>query len=148
LRGIEAGLAIQGRHLYQLGVTPMSRSSLAYANAKRPATLFEDLFGLMLFKCAGIAPRHKFRFKNPLYSMDATLIRLCLSFFGWAKFRKAKGAVKLHVKFNHAGYIMSFALLTTGRVHESQIAPKIPLDSGDVVVIGSRVFGFRLSPNP
>lgn len=135
LRGIEAGLATQGRHLYHLGVTPMSRSSLAYANAKRPASLFEDLFVLMLSKCATIAPRHKFRFKNPLYSIDASLIRLCLSLFDWAKFRKTKGAVKLHVKFNHAGYIPNFALLTTGKVHESQIAPKIPLDSGDVVVM-------------
>ncbi|MBN1594908.1 IS4 family transposase [candidate division FCPU426 bacterium] len=135
LRGIEAGLATQGRNLYRLGVTPMSRSSLAYANAHRPAALFEDLFYRMLSKCTAIAPRHKFRFKNPLYSIDASLIRLCLSLFDWAKFRKTKGAIKLHVKFNHAGYIPNFALLTTGKVHESQIAPKIPLDSGDVVVM-------------
>jgi hypothetical protein len=135
LRGIEAGLATQGRHLYHLGVTPMSRSSLAYANAHRPAALFEDLFYRMLSKCAAIAPRHKFRFKNPLYSIDASLIRLCLSLFDWAKFRKTKGAVKLHVKFNHAGYIPNFALLTTGKVHDSKIAPKIPLESGDVAVM-------------
>jgi hypothetical protein len=58
--------------------------------------------------------------------------------------RKTKGAVKLHVKFNHAGYIPSFALLTTDSVHESQIASEIPLDSGDLVVMdrGYLDFGY------
>jgi putative transposase len=135
LRGIEAGLATQGQHLYHLGVTPLSRSSLAYANAHRPAALFEAMFSRMLSKCQAIAPRHKFRFKNPLYSIDATLISLCLALFNWAKFRKTKGAVKLHVKFNHAGYLPTFALVTTGTVHERRVAPRIPLEAGDVVVM-------------
>ena len=98
----------------------------------------------MLSKCQAIAPRHTFRFKNPLYSIDATVISLCLSLFNWAQFRKTKGAVKLHVKFNHAGYLPSFALVTTGRVHERTVAPRIPLETGDVVVVdrGFLDFGY------
>jgi putative transposase len=88
----------------------------------------------MLSKCQPLAPKHKFRFKNPLYSIDNTVIDLCLSLFDWAKFRKTKGAVKLHVKLNHSGYLPTFAIVTTAKVHEQNVAPLIPLEKGDVVV--------------
>ncbi|HHT9126346.1 MAG TPA: IS4 family transposase [Candidatus Brocadiia bacterium] len=45
-----------------------------------------------------------------------------------------KGAVKLHVKLNHSGYLPSFAVVTTGKVHEQKVAPSIPLEKGDVIV--------------
>jgi hypothetical protein len=134
LRGIEAGLATQGRHLYHLGITPVHRSTLSYANEHRSYELFQKLFFLMLSKCQPLAPRHKFRFKNPLYSIDATVIDLCLTLYNWAKFRTTKGAVKLHVKLNHAGYLPNFAIITEGRVHEQKVAWGIPLEKGDVTV--------------
>lgn len=134
LRGIEAGLATQGRNLYHLGITPVHRSTLSYANEHRSYELFQKLFFLMLSKCQPLAPRHKFRFKNPLYSIDATVIDLCLGLYDWAKFRTTKGAVKLHIKLNHAGYLPNFAIATEGRVHEQKAAWGIPLEREDVVV--------------
>jgi len=134
LRGIEAGLASQGANLYHLGIKPIHRSTLAYANQHRSHELFKKTFFWMLSKCQGIAPKHKFRFKNPLYSLDATVIDLCLSLYNWAKFRTTKGAVKLHVKLNHSGYLPSFMVVTTGKVHETKIAPSIPLEKGDVAI--------------
>jgi putative transposase len=134
LRGIEAGLASQSKTLYHLGVTPVHRSTLSYANEHRSHDLFKKIFSLMLSKCQPLAPKHKFRFKNPLYSIDATIISLCLSLFDWAKFRTAKGAIKLHVKLNHSGYLPTFAVMTPGKVHEMHVAPAIPLERGDVVV--------------
>ena len=134
LRGIEAGLATQAQHLYHLGVKPVHRSTLAYANEHRSHELFKKIFGFMLSKCQPIAPKHKFRFKNPLSSIDATVIDLCLSLYDWAKFRTTKGAVKLHVKLNHDGYLPTFMAMTEGKVHESSVAPTIPMEAGDVVV--------------
>lgn len=134
LRGITAGLATQSQKLYHLGVQPVARSTLAYANEHRTHKLFETMFYGMLSKCQPLAPKHKFRFKNPLSSLDATVIDLCLSLYDWAKFRTTKGAVKLHVKLNHAGYLPTFMTMTEGKVHESTVAPSIPLESGDVVV--------------
>lgn len=134
LRGIEAGLATQAPSLYHLGITLIHRSTLAYANEHRRHELFKKLFFLMLSKCQPLAPRHKFRFKKPLYSLDATVIDLCLTLYNWAKFRTAKGAVKLHVKLNHAGYLPNFAIITEGRVHEQKAAWNIPLEKNDVVV--------------
>ena len=134
LRGIEAGLATQSKALYHMGIEPIHRSTLAYANEHRTHELFEKIFFNMLSKCQPLAPRHKFRFKNPINSIDATTIDLCLSLYDWAKFRTAKGAVKLHVKLNHSGYLPTFAIVTTGKVHETQVAPSIPLDKGDVAI--------------
>lgn len=134
LRGIEAGLASQAQSLYHLGVRPIHRSTLAYANEHRSHELFKNVFFWMLSKCQPIAPRHHFRFKNPLYSLDATIIPLCLSLFNWAKFRTTKGAIKLHVKFNHSGYLPTFTVMTPGKVHEASVAPSIPLEKGDVAV--------------
>jgi len=134
LRGIEAGLASQSNTLYHMGVKPVHRSTLSYANEHRSHELFKKTFEWMLSKCQPLAPKHKFRFKNPLYSIDNTIIDLCLSLFDWAKFRKTKGAVKLHVKLNHSGYLPTFAIVTTAKVHEQNVAPLIPLEKGDVVV--------------
>ena len=89
LRSIEAGLASQSKSLYHLGVKPIHRSTLAYANQHRTHKLFKKIFERRLFKCQPIAPKHKFRFKNPLYSIDTTTIDLCLSIFNWAIFRKS-----------------------------------------------------------
>ncbi|MEK7731553.1 MAG: IS4 family transposase [Planctomycetota bacterium] len=134
LRGIEAGLATQSQNLYHLGINPVHRSTLAYANEHRPHDLFKKIFEAMLSKCQPFAPKHKFRFKNPVYSIDATVIDLCLSLYDWAKFRTTKGAVKLHVKLNHAGYLPAFMVMTNGNVQEQRAAPSIPLERGDVAI--------------
>ena len=143
LRGIEAGLATQVKSLYHLGVKPIHRSTLAYANEHRTHELFQKIFFCMLSKCQSIAPQHKFRFKNPIHSLDATTIDLCLSLYNWAKFRTTKGAVKLHVKFNHAGYLPTFMIMTNGNVHEQRVAPSIPLERGDVAIFDRGYTDYR-----
>ena len=134
LRGIEAGLATQGASLYHVGVGPVHRSTLAYANEHRSHELFKKVFFNMLSKCQPIAPGHKFRFKNPLFSIDNTIIALCLSLYDWAKFRAIKGAVKIHVKLNHSGYLPAFMIVTNGKDNDNTAMPSMPLEKGDIIV--------------
>lgn len=134
LRGIEAGLATQAKTLYHMGIRPIHRSTLSYANEHRTHELFKKTFEYMLSKCKPLTPRHKFRFKNPLYSIDSTLIKLCLSLYNWAKFCNTKGAVKLHVKLNHSGYLPTFLVVTPGNVTDQKVAFSIPLEKGDIAV--------------
>jgi putative transposase len=84
-------------------------------NHDKPYELYEALFGKVLSRCQCIAPTYNFRFKNPLYSLDASTIDLCLSVFRWADFRATKGSVKLHVGLNHAGYLPEFVTITKGK---------------------------------
>jgi hypothetical protein len=62
----------------------------------RSAAFFEALFGRFYQRCQPVSPRHKFKFNNQLYSLDATVVQLCLSLFPWASSRRTKGAIKLH----------------------------------------------------
>ena len=96
LRGIETALGAQRNFAYHLGIRrQVKRSTLSYANEHRRAGLFETIFGLMLEKVLSVQPAHGFRFNNPLYSVDATTIEVCLRVFPWAHFRETKGGIKL-----------------------------------------------------
>jgi hypothetical protein len=137
LREICGGLKCCLGKLNHLGISDApKRSTLAYANAHRPWQLFEAIFHQLLARCQSMAPgRKKFRFRNKLYSLDATVIELCLSLFDWAKFRQTKGAVKLHVLLDHEGYLPVFAAITDGKVHEIHVARKLDFPAGSIVVI-------------
>ena len=127
MRDIVANLKVQGHKRYHLGVSEVTRSSLAGVNEKQPYTLYEALFGKLLKRCQGQAPRHGFRFKNKLYSLDASTLDLCLSLFPWAKFRQTKGAVKLHVGLDHDGYLPTFVHITDGKTSDIKGAQSLSL---------------------
>lgn len=137
LREISGGLASCLGKLRHLGIDRApSRSTLAYANEKRPWKLYEKLFYQLLDRVRMVAPgRKKFRFKNKLFSLDATLIELCVSLFDWATYRQTKGAVKLHLLLDHEGYFPVFAHVTDGRAHEVTIAQQLSFPKGSVVVM-------------
>ena len=122
-----------GRRLYHLGLRTIARSTVADANRTRPVAFFKDLFSEMYSLCATKAPSHKFRFKSKLYSMDATTIKLCLTLFPWAKFRKAKGGIKMHTVLDHDGYLPSFVNVTDAKTHESRVAPRFDFRPGSIV---------------
>ena len=81
-----------------------------------------------------MAPKHGFRFKNKLYSLDASTIDLCLSVFPWAKFRTTKGAIKLHVGLDHNGYLPTFITVTEGKVHDLNVGRTLTLPPQSIVV--------------
>lgn len=82
-----------------------------------------------------MAPKHKFRFKNRLYSMDATTVSLCLSVFPWAKFRRAKGGIRLHTVLDHSGYLPAFMEISDGKKHEIRAAKSLRLPKGSIVAV-------------
>jgi hypothetical protein len=139
LREICNGLACCLGKLVHLGISkPPSKSTLAYANEHRPASLFEDLFwsALSRFRQRGELKcrKKRFRFRNKLLSLDSTTISLCLSLFPWAKFRRAKGGVKVHVLLDHDDYLPAFAVITEAKQHDVKIARKIKLNQGSIIV--------------
>jgi len=115
------------------------RSTLSYANEHRPWELYQTVFEQLLGKCASLVQerggRKKFRFKNKLLSLDATVIDVALSVFDWAKFRRTKGAIKLHLLLDHDGYLPSFAVVTDGATHEIRVARSLRFEAGTILVI-------------
>lgn len=135
LRDILSNLSAQSSKLYHLGLGPVSRSSLARVNEQQPYSLYEAVFAKLLSRCQGLAPRHGFRFKNKLYSLDASTIDLCLNLFPWAKFRRTKGAVKLHVGIDHDGLLPAFLTVTEGKTHDIVAARALSLPKGSIVAV-------------
>ena len=135
LREIEQGLASAEGRLQQLGVgRAAKRTTLAYANAHRPWQLFQDVFQRLYARCHEVAPGHKFRFKSPLLSLDSSTIDLCAAVFDWAKFRRTKGAVKLHLLLDHDGHLPRYAVITDGKTTDIEVARALELPPGSIVV--------------
>ena len=147
LREICGGLATALGKLVHLGVKAAPpRSTLAYANKHRPWQVYEGVFLSVLGRCQALAAgkRRKFRFKNPLRSLDATVIDLCLKVFDWARFRRAKGAIKLHLQLDHQGYLPCWAMVTDGKTHEVKVAQRLTFEPGTIVVEDRGYNDYRL----
>ena len=134
LRDIVTNISAQAHKLYHLGINIISRSSLSRVNDVQPYSLYEALFYKLLSRCQTMAPRHGFRFKNKLYSLDASTIDLCLSVFPWADFRTKKGAIKLHVGLDHDGLLPSFIHVTEGKSHDITVGRTLDLPKQSIVV--------------
>jgi len=139
LREITEGLQASEGKLRHLGLPEApARSTLAYANSHRPWQLFETVFQQLLADCQkrlGVAKAGaRLGLPSKLLSLDATVIDLCAKVFDWAQFRTTKGAVKLHLLLDHDGYLPSYAVITEGKVHEIQVARKLKLQRGTMLV--------------
>ena len=138
LREICGGLSTALGKLTHLGMQEApSRSTLSYANTSRPWQLYEALFYCLLEDAELLAGKQKrrFKFKNPLFSIDSSIIDLCLSIFDWARFRQRKGAVKLHLMLNHQGCLPSWACITDGKVADVTMARTLDFEPGTIVAM-------------
>ena len=135
LRDVVENVSAQAHRLYHLGSARLTRSNLSRINERKPYELYEALFGTLLKRCQTKTSGHNFRFKNALYSLDASTIDLCLSVFPWADFRTTKGAIKLHVGLNHDGYLPEFITVTQGRCADVTAGRKINFPKGSIVVM-------------
>jgi putative transposase len=142
LRSMVTGLNSQRRSWYHLGLSDkeIKRSSLSYANNHRSSELFKSLFEALLGEAQKHKESHGFRFKNPLYSMDATVIDLCMKLFPWAEFRKGKAGIKLTVKLDHQGKIPCFVVESNAKEHDGKKAWSVPFTKGDVAVFDRGYF--------
>jgi len=146
LREICGGLACCLGKLRHLGMSDApKKSTLSYANAHRAWQMFRDLFYETLEVCKStVVNKHKFRFKNKLLSLDSSTISLCLSLFPWAKFRRTKGAVKLHLLLDHDGYLPTYAYISEGKRGDVTIARKVPLAPGSIVAMDRGYNDYKL----
>ena len=145
LRDIETGLSAQSSRWYHLGLSCVHKSTLSDANTKRDYRIFEETFYHLLARCKDLTPKHKFRFKNPLYTIDATTIDLCLSVFPWAKFRKSKGAIKMHCLYDHSGALPSFLTVTDGKRHDVRVVKEtsLPLLPDSIISVDKAYIDYK-----
>jgi len=138
LREICGGLAALEGKLRHLGIADCPKATtLSYANAHRPWALYQAIFEQTLVRCqaeAALRTRRKFKFKHKLLSLDSSMVELCAETFDWARYKKTKGALKLHLVLDHDGYLPCYAVITEGKRADIKEARKISFEPGTMVV--------------
>lgn len=138
LRDIEACLLAARPKLYHLGFrSPVYRNTLANANQVRDWRIYADFAQVLI----GIArPLYVGEdlgadLANTAYALDSTTIDLCLALFPWAKFRKAKGGVKLHTLMDLRGSIPTVVFVTNAKTHDVNILDVLPVEPGAIYIM-------------
>ena len=137
LRDVTNGLRSASGNLNHLGLQKApSKSSLSYQNQNREWHLFQDYYFKLLQRLSGLTQfkQTRFRIKSKILLLDSTTISLCLSLFDWAKYRKRKGAIKLHTLLDYDGCLPVYINLTDGKVNDAMAAKEIVLPADSVVV--------------
>ena len=138
LRDIEACLRAHSSKLYHLGIRGrIARSTLADANENRDWRIYQD-FALSLISVARrLYAEDEFgvELKHTVYALDSTTIDLCLALFPWARFRKKKGAVKLHTLLDLRGNIPAFIYISDGKLHDVNVLDLMIFEAGSFYVM-------------
>ena len=137
VRDISNGLRSATGNLNHLGINKApSKSSISYQNKNRSHELFKDYYFELL---QSLGQHHKFKqvkfkIKSKIFLLDSTTISLCLSLFDWAKYKTAKGAVKMHTLLDYDGNLPAYINITNGKTADNKGAYDIPLLKGSVIV--------------
>lgn len=145
LRDIEACLLTMKNRLYHMGIRGrVSRCNLANANETRDWRIYADFAQLLITEARRIYHDEDIglKLKETVFAFDSTTIDLCLSLFPWAKFRKRKGAIKLHTLLDLRGSIPSFIYITDGKTHDVRILDALPLEPGAFYILDRGYFDF------
>jgi len=138
LRDIEACLRSAQRKVYHMGIRgKVSRNTLAHANEVRDWRMYADFAQILITRARRLYANDPFgvELDQAVYALDSTTIDLCLSLFPWAKFRKHKGAVKLHTLLDLHGSIPSVIFITHGKIHDVNILDDLILEAGAIYLM-------------
>ena len=138
LRDIESCLRAMHNKLYHMGIrAKVSRTTLADANENRDWRIYAEFAQVLIHIARDLYVNDDFgvELDETVYALDASTIDLCLSLFPWARFRKTKGAVKLHTLLNLRGCIPTFISITDGKVHDVKILDQLIPEPGALYVM-------------
>jgi hypothetical protein len=133
LRDLVFSLGRHRRKFYHLGLDPVKRSTLADANEQRPARIFAQTYFKLLQRLEAELPRHSGPSRVKI--MDATYVPVCDSLFPWADFMPGKSAVKLHFLLAADAGTPQELQVTSGQVHELEVARKLSFAPGDLLLL-------------
>lgn len=145
LRDIETCLRAMQEKLYHMGIRGrVARSTLADANERRDWRIFRD-FAQVLIEIARplyVDEELDVDLKATTYALDSTTIDLCLSVFPWARFRRAKGAIKLHTLLDVRGSIPTFIFLSDGKLHDVNVLDLLIPEPGSFYIMDKGYIDF------
>jgi len=154
LRDVETCLRSRPDQLYHLGIRgEVSRSVLADANRERDWRIYHDLAQLLIRRARALYANDPIglELNETVYALDSTTIDLCLKLFPWARFRRAKAAIKLHTLLDLRGSIPTFISISQGKQADVRVLDELLLEPGAFYVMDrgyvdfQRLYGFVLA---
>jgi DDE family transposase/uncharacterized protein DUF4372 len=145
LRDIEACLSARSDQLYHLGFrSPIHRSTLADANESRDWRIYADLAQLLIKRARALYASQglEVELTETVYALDSTTIDLCLNLFPWARFRRTKGAIKLHTLLDLRGPIPTLVSITEARCHDVNALDALLVEPGAFYVMDKAYLDF------
>ena len=145
LRDIQVCLRAAQKKLYHMGIrSKVSRNTLAHANQVRPWQIYADFAQLLIRQARQLYAEESFatELDHTLYALDTTIIDLCLSLFPWAKFRKHKGAIKLHTLLDLQSNIPTVVFITHAKVHDVNMLDQIAFEPGAFYILDRAYLDF------
>lgn len=137
LHDIDIALNAHANKLYHIGIKQCPKSTLADANEDRDYRIYEEFAKFLMQRARRDYANTELAIDvdNAVYALDASIIDLTLSLFPWAKFRKTKGAIKLHAMIDLRGNIPAFLTITDGKTHDIKAAPQVPIEPEGIYVV-------------
>lgn len=146
LRDVETCLGSRQDQLYHLGICgAVSHSTLADANRERDWRIYYDLAQQLIGRARALYQDEPtgLELKESVYALDSTTIDLCLNLFPWARFRRTKGAIKLHTLLDLRGSIPAFISISQGKKADVRILDDLVLEPGSFYVMDRGYVDFR-----
>ena len=146
LRDIECCLRAMREKLYHMGIRgKVSRNTLAKANENRDWRIYSDFAQVLIHEARRLYVDEDFglELKETVYALDSSTIDLCLSVFPWARFRKTKGAVKLHTLLDLKGDIPTFIWITDGKIHDVNVLDHLVPEPGAIYIMDRAYLDFQ-----
>jgi hypothetical protein len=138
LRDIEACMRVGESKLYHMGLRGrICRNTIAHANETRNWRIYADFAQVLIEKARKMYAGDAFGLEldQTVYALDSTTIDLCLAVFPWAKFRRRKGAIKLHTLMDLRGNIPVIISITHGKTHDVSVLDDLPIEIGAIYIM-------------
>jgi putative transposase len=140
LREIVAGLGAQSRSFYHLNLRTPCRSTMAEANAARPAAVFRDIAAALVPIAAGALRRESAAL---IRLLDATPIPLKGNGFPWAEANARTRGLKLHLLYDPRQRRPVWFALSSAKVDDVVAGRVIPLEPGATYVFDKGYTDYR-----
>lgn len=151
LNDISASIGLSETFIADLGLTQSpARSTMSDGNKKRDYRVFKTLYNRLLTHYSHLLSKHhqshiikEIKDRN-IKLIDSSIISLCLSMFDWAKFRTAKGGIKIHTCWDDTMMIPEVVNISEAKLHDRYGLNQLVFSKGTVVVEDRAYFDFGL----
>lgn len=147
IRDIAVCLRAQKEKLYHLGFSSVvAKTTLARVNETRDWRIYRDFTQVLILKARKLYiddNNFSLELDGACYALDSSTIDLCLSFFRWAKFKKTKSAVKLHLGLDLRGNIPAFFHITNAKTHDINFLDVLEIEIGAYYIMDRGYLDFK-----